>query len=171
MKALYNKYKREIWVGVIVSLITTAILEFGDWFITIVPSVGISIFDTVSNIIYSLAATYTDNTLLQMLLLGSFGVFVGTFSKSMIDGIKLYSKVLRIEKKSKKLTPEELETLDTELSIELISNNKKIQNENFCNIIQEGKKIGKSAVLLMCIVIFTYLFFSLFCECPHAHVQ
>ena len=103
MKALYRKYKREIWVGVVVSLITTAILKFGDWLIEVLPVIGISFFETITNILFSLAATHTDNMLLRLLLLGSFSVLVGITAKSTINNMKLYIKVLRIEKKSKLL--------------------------------------------------------------------
>ena len=37
MRKLYEKYKREIWVGVVVSLITAAIIKLGDWLITVAP--------------------------------------------------------------------------------------------------------------------------------------
>ena len=42
MKKLYNKYKHELWIGVVVSLITAAIMKFGDWLIEFVPMVGLS---------------------------------------------------------------------------------------------------------------------------------
>lgn len=98
MKELYIKHKREIWVGVVVSLITAAIIKLGDWFITVLPTIGTSVFETLSNVLYSLAATYTDNTILKIILLSGFSFLVGSSIKTVTDGFKIYKSALRLEK-------------------------------------------------------------------------
>ena len=166
MKELYNKYKREIWVGVVVSLITTAILKFGDWVIAVVPKVGITIFDTISNVLYALAATHTDNLLLRIILIGGFSVLVGTVAKSSIDGMKLYMRTLRLEKRTKKCSAEEIKQIDKEVAAEENNNVNKSKPEGILETIKEGKRIGKSAIQLVILTIFSYLFLTFFVTTP-----
>ena len=166
MKELYNKYKREIWVGVVVSLITTAILKFGDWVIAVVPQVGITLFDTLTNVLYSLAATHTDNLLLSLLLFGSFGVLAGTVANSTIEGMKLYIRTLRLEKKAKKYSSEEIKKLDKEIAAEENKHKKESKSEGILETIQEGKRLGKSAVHFVIIAVLTYLFLTFFVTRP-----
>jgi hypothetical protein len=166
MKELYNKYKREIWVGVVVSLITTAILKFGDWVIAVVPKVGVTLFDTISNVLYSLAATHTDNLLTSLLLFGSFGVLAGTFANPAIEGTKLYIKTLRLEKKAKKYSTEEIKQLDEEIAAEQNNHEKEAKSEGILETIQEGKRVGKSAIHLVIVAILTYLFLTFFVTKP-----
>lgn len=166
MKELYNKYKREIWVGVVVSLITTAILKFGDWVIAVVPKVGITIFDTISNVLYSLAATHTDNLLLRLILFGGFSVLVGTVAKSLIKGMKLYMRTLNLEKKTKKYSAEEIKKIDEEVATEEKNSVKKSEPDGLLELIKEGKRIGKSAIKLVVSIIFFYLFLTFFVTTP-----
>lgn len=166
MKKLYNKYKREIWVGVVVSLITTAILKFGDWVIAVVPSVGITLFDTISNVLYSLAATHTDNLLLRIILLGGFSALVGTAAKWSIEGIKLYARILRLEKKTKKYSAEEIKKIDEEIAAEQNNAPKKSEPDGILETIKEGKRIGKSATQLVVLTLFFYLFLTFFVTTP-----
>ena len=102
MKGLYNKYKKEILIGVVVSLITAAIIKIGDWFVKVIPTIGTSIFETISNILYSSAATYSDNIILRIILLSGFSALVGLSTKTITDGLKIYKAALRLEKNSKK---------------------------------------------------------------------
>ena len=54
MKAVYQTYKRDIWIGIVVSLITAAIIKIAEWLVAVAPSVGTSVSETLSNIIYIL---------------------------------------------------------------------------------------------------------------------
>lgn len=166
MKELYNKYRREIWVGVVVSLITTAILKFGDWVIAVVPMVGITLFDTISNVLYSLAATHTDNLLLRILLFGSFSVLVGTVAKSSIEGMKLYMLTLQLEKKTKKCSTEEIKKIDEKVAAEQNNEAKQSKPNGILETIQKGKRIGKSAIQIVILTIFFYLFLTFFVTTP-----
>ena len=160
MKALYNKYKREVWIGVVVSLITTAVLKFGDWLVDIVPAVGSSVFETISNIVYSLAATYSDNVILNILLLGSFSFLVGTLAKFIAKGLHLFKSSLRLERNSRKFSSVELEEINEQASIELENERNKNTQNTIPELIQHGKRIGKSAVLTLVLIVFTYIFIT-----------
>ena len=166
MRELYKKFKREIWVGVVVSLITAAIMKFGDWLIAVIPSVGISIFETISNILYSLAATHTDNLLLRVLLIGSFGLLAGAVAKSVVDSMRTYSKALKLEKKSKKFTECQLEEINKEVIAELNEQEGEAAPESIAEIIERGKKLGKSAMLVIVLTISLYAFITFFVTTP-----
>ena len=162
MKELYRKHKRDIWVGVIVSLITTAIIKLGDWFISVVPMVGTSIFETISNMLYSLAATHSDNLLLKILLMGGFSLLVGMSAKSMINGLKLYESTLRLEKTSKKISDERLAEMHEQVVTEREEKNGINSMQSFQELITEGKRLGRNAISLVIITILTYLFIIFF---------
>lgn len=166
MKELYRKHKRDIWVGVIVSLITTAIIKLGDWFISVVPMVGTSIFETISNMLYSLAATHSDNLLLKILLMGGFSLLVGMSAKSMINGLKLYESTLRLEKTSKKISDERLEEMHEQVVTEREEKNGINSMQSFQELITEGKRLGRNAISLVIITILTYLFIIFFVTTP-----
>lgn len=166
MKALYKKYKREVWVGVIVSLITTAILKFGDWLVAIIPSVGISIFEALSDVLYILAASHSDNLLLRILLLGGFSVLVGSIAGSTIDGIEMYKSSLRLEKKSKKFSSEEINKTKEEALTELKNESEQDEQNSVSEIVKKGKKLGKSAILTIVLIVFTYVFITFFITTP-----
>ena len=166
MKELYNKHKREIWVGVVVSLITTAVLKFGDWLVAIVPVIGISIFDTISNVLYTLAATHSDNLLLRIILFGSYSVLVGTLANSTFNGIKLYKSTLRLERRTKKYTAEELEKIDKEVMSEIYDEPEELRQDGLLELIKKGKKLGRSAIILAILIIFCYFLLTFFVTTP-----
>lgn len=62
-KEILKKYGHDIILSVIVSIITGLILGAGNWLIKTVPAVGHSFFEAIRNIVYSLAATMSDNML------------------------------------------------------------------------------------------------------------
>ena len=70
MHDFIKRNKREIIVGVGVSIITTFIMGIGNWFFANAPKIGTSILDTLLNIAYTLAATRTDNQIIVMILSG-----------------------------------------------------------------------------------------------------
>lgn len=166
MKEWFNRHKREIWVGVIVSLITGAIMKIGDWFVSIVPTVGSSIFETLSNTLYSLAATHTDNLLLRLILLGGFSFIVGSVAKQMVDGLKVYKKIKLLEKKSKKLPPETITQIEQEVAQEMREGSKRRETETIQETIVEGKKTGKRTISLVAVIAFAYFFITFFVTTP-----
>jgi len=166
MKELYIKHKREIWVGVVVSLITAAIIKLGDWFITVLPTIGTSVFETLSNVLYSLAATYTDNTILKIILLSGFSFLVGSSIKTVTDGFKIYKSALRLEKNSKKFSEDKLKEINEQAVIELGYKDESNKPETISELVQKGKKVGKSAIQLVIMTVFLYLFIIFFVTTP-----
>jgi len=166
MKELYIKHKREIWVGVVVSLITAAIIKLGDWFITVLPTIGTSVFETLSNVLYSLAATYTDNTILKIILLSGFSFLVGSSIKTVTDGFKIYKSALRLEKNSKKFSEDKLKEINEQAVIELGYKDESNKPETISELVQKGKKVGKSAIQLVIMTVFLYLLIIFFVTTP-----
>lgn len=166
MRKFCEKYKREIWVGVIVSLITAAIIKLGDWLITIAPSVGTSIFGTFSNIIYSLAATYTDNFPLRLIIFSGLGLLVGTTGSTIKKGINVYKSVLCLEKKTKDLPTERLNKITEDALLKQKAEKKSEKPESIPMLIQEGKQIGKNSILLVVLIVFMYLLIISFVTTP-----
>lgn len=166
MKGLYNKYKKEIWIGVVVSLITAAIIKIGDWFVKVIPTIGTSIFETISNILYSSAATYSDNIILRIILLSGFSALVGLSTKTITDGLKIYKAALRLEKNSKKFSEDKLNEINEQATAELESEKKSNKTETIPELVEKGKKAGKSVVQFILITAFTYLFIIFFITAP-----
>ncbi len=166
VKELYKKYRREIWVGVVVSLITSAIVKFGDWLLNIAPTIGNNLFDTVSNTLYSLAATHNDNILLHVLLFGGFSILAAYSSKSIIDCLKAYKNAFDLELKCKKYGQDVLEEIADVALAEKINENKQIERKSVPELVQHGKKLGHSAIRLALMVLFAYLFMAFFITAP-----
>lgn len=166
MRKIYEKYKREIWVGVVVSLITAAIIKLGDWLMTVAPSVGASIFVTFSNIIYSSAATYTDNFLLRLIIFSGLGMLAGTTVSTIKKGINIYKSVLRLEKRVKGLPKERLNKITEEALSEEKTEKKSEKPESIPMLIQNGKQIGKSSILLIILIVLMYFFIIFFVTTP-----
>ena len=166
MKGFCNKYKKEIWVGVVVSLITAAIIKIGDWFVNVIPTIGTSIFETISNILYSSAATYSDNIVLRLILFSGFGVLIGLSTKTITDGLKIYKAALRLEKNSKNLPEDKLKEINEQATAELEGEKKFNESETIHELVQKGKKVGKGAVLIIIITAFMYLFIIFFITTP-----
>lgn len=166
MKMLYGKYKREILIGVVVSLITAVILNFADWLFAIMPTVGSSLFETFSNIVYSLAATYSDSILFVILLLAGSGLLMGSIAKSIVDSLKLYRKTITIEKESQKLSPEKIQEINEKYFTGSKEKQSQSEKETLQDFIKKGKKIGKTAICTVIAIVLTYLVFVFFISMP-----
>ena len=166
MKGLYNKYKKEILIGVVVSLITAVIIKLGDWFVEVLPTISSSVFETISNILYSSAATYADNIVLKLILLGGFSFLVGLSTKTITDGLKIYKTALRLEKNSKKFSEDKLNEKNEQVTTEFECEKKSNKIESIPEIVQKGKKVGKSVALFVTTIAFLYMFTIFFVTTP-----
>ncbi len=162
MKEWFIKHKVKIRDGVIVSLITTAVLKFGDWLLDVVPTVGLSIFETISNILYTLAATHSDGALLRLIILSGFSIMVGSSLKNIVDSLKLYRTVVVLERKSSKLSDD-----DKKKIYEKALDRKK--NETTIDVVEKvekditiGKKAGKHAFVGIVLLIVMYILISFY---------
>ena len=165
MKELYRNHKREDYVGIFVSLLTTAVIKFGDWLIGIMPAVGASIIETIVNFVYSLAATQNDSFLLRLIFSASIGILLGLSLNPIINGIKLYAKVQQFEKKSTTRSTEELEEIFT-YSSKKGTHKKGDAEDPVTQIVQKGKKIGTAAISLIITFVILYLFVTLLVIVP-----
>ena len=168
MKALYNKHKKEIWIGVIVSIITAAILKFGEWLIEVVPIAGLSIFEVFSNVLYSSAATHSDSLMWKILLLSSVSIMAGMLWNSIKESLQIYKDVLYLEKESKKFSDEELNTIKEKVltNLESKKNNNDITQKSIPEVIAYGKTIGKSAISVILVIALTYFLVIFFITTP-----
>lgn len=163
MKELYQKYKKEIGIGVIVSLITTLILKFGDWMVAIVPSVGASIFETLMNITYSLAATNTDVAIFRMFVFAGLGIFIGIAVPIICDSIKTYKASIVVENRFMNIPPERCveEKGEAALGPKIIS--KSIKPLDITELTNNRKRLGRSTflsiamLLLICFITIVFL--------------
>lgn len=163
MRDLYKKYKREIWVGVVVSIMTTAIIKFSEWFFAIAPSIGSSIFETTVNVLYSFAATFTDGFLLRIILFGGLSLMAGASFSTIQKGMKIYKSTITLEKKFKSIPEEKLNEIVAEKMLEEDAEKTKSQPERIPTLIQQGKRIGKKslAVIILTAVVFVLLIFTI----------
>lgn len=77
MYNLIKKYKSQIIVGVVTSLIATLIIQAGKMFMSAAPKVSSSIIGTVVNCFYSFTATRTTTTIIC--LIGTFLIGILAF--------------------------------------------------------------------------------------------
>lgn len=158
MREIIKKYKREVCVGIVVSLITTVIWKCGDWLIAIAPAAGTSIFGALTNMLYFLAATYTDNFVLRLFIFCVLGVLTGTIIQPVKDGIKIYKSALALEKRSK-VSSTETQNDKAEIDMrEVKAREKREASSRIPQLIKDGKQVGKSTILLIISVVFTYVF-------------
>ena len=67
-KLLWSNYKRELIVGIVVSLATALIMQTANWFVATAPAMGNSVWATIKNLIYSSAATQSNLSVLSIVL-------------------------------------------------------------------------------------------------------
>lgn len=166
MKELYNKYKTEVWVGVVVSLITTVIIEFGDWLLLTIPEVGVTFVESITNVLYTLAATYTVDMIMNIMLFGAFGFLLGPVVKLIIDCIVSLKQSLQLEKKSKDVSSEILDEIVENATTEKVAEQNQPNPKTFAELINKGKKFGKYGIIMIVLVVFLYVFASYFVTMP-----
>lgn len=153
MKGFVRKYKREVIVGVVVSLITAAIIKLGDWIITVTPAFGQTLVSTMQNIIYMTAATQTATTVDRLLFGSLSGLFMGTFLALIGMGFKEWFRALKLERMINKRSaatgqcerkPENPASKESESAVK--------------NLIAEAKHLGYKAMGVAALLIVVYLF-------------
>lgn len=165
MKAVYQTYKRDIWIGIVVSLITAAIIKIAEWLVAVAPSVGTSVSETLSNIIYTMAATYTEDFLLRSAVLFGLGTLLGRSILPIKEGLVGYRKAIWIEKKAKGISQTTLDEIAEAAATEREEiNNKK--PESFSSIIKDAKRGGRLSILLIILIVFIYLVFIVVVTTP-----
>lgn len=154
-----KKYKKDIFIGVIVSIITAAVLKFADWILDITPSAGHSIMASLTNIIYSIAATQGDNFILTIFLSAFLGVLIGISISTIKSGIFVLRKTLQIEKIKEGQNVEKSEKFLTKGTL---GKNTDTKEADIKKTIREGKKVGIITIFFAVFILTVYLFVSVF---------
>lgn len=163
MRKFYQEHKREILVGVIVSLLTTGVIKLGDWFIDFVPTVGISFFQVLSNIVFTRAANCSDNIVTESILFILAGVMGGVILSIILEGIRSYKKSLSLEK-IVRMSPDELEAFFKRPAKRRKSQER--EEDDLSKLIDSRKKLGKSMAVLVCALVLLYINLTLFVSRP-----
>lgn len=103
IKGLWKKNKRELVVGVVVSLVTAFILQAGNWFVVTAPKMGNSLFGTIKNIVYACAATQSNLNILSIIISSAFGALICYMLIPTVKLIELYREEKKIQKAAKLL--------------------------------------------------------------------
>ena len=98
LKNFYNKYKHEVFVSLLASAVTAAIIKSWEWLISTAPVYGRSIITAIENITYSLAATQTTTTLTRTIISCLLGLFLGWYSSIIYEGVSALKPTKKLEK-------------------------------------------------------------------------
>ena len=147
MRDFIKKYKRDIIVGAVGSIIATIVIWVGNWFISTAPKIGSSILETISNIIYTLAATHTNNYLIIIIIITILSIGLAAVLQYLSDGISVYSKVLRMKK-----TPKTFSNNTDEKNKQIRSDELNKKTHVLPNTIDEMIRKSKCTVFLTIIV-------------------
>ena len=98
MRNIIKKYKSQIIVGAVGSIIGACIMGVGNWFISTAPKIGSSILETISNVIYTSAATLTNGGLIAAIFGALFAVGSFEVLSTMKEGLPVLVALSKIEK-------------------------------------------------------------------------
>lgn len=120
MRDYLKNHKHEIIIGAVGSLIGAFIMGVGNWFISTAPKIGISILETVLNVIYTLAATQTSYSLIitityYFVLSAFLAPIIIPFGKAL----RVFVKILKTEHKLKTLSDESISVLNEHTTLDL----------------------------------------------------
>lgn len=159
MRKIYQEYKREILVGVIISLLTAGIIKFGDWLVNIVPLLGASFFQVLSDAMFTAAAVNSDSVVVGMIFSALVGIGGGAILIVIIDVVRSYKKVYLLEKIAR-MSPEELEEFMAKPSNRCkVTKTKK--DDDTLKLASWRKKLGV-IIIYICLFVLLYVFSALF---------
>lgn len=155
MKEFINKYKREVIVGVVVSLLTTGIIEVWDWIILAAPAYGKNIISTIDNLTYALAATQSTSSLIRTIASCLLGVLLASWLTTIHKGLSAYANSRKMEKLYNQVKKGEFSGIDKYLAERKTEESPNRQAEKS---IKSGKSLGWLTVIMVLLVIFMYVF-------------
>ena len=158
-----QKYSKEILIGVIVSVITTAVIKGVEWITEIAPTAGGSILRFFSNSFYTAAANMNETSLISSIFAAILGASVGsiliiisssldttkrtiTTAEGILEEINNYH--IQESKQQREITKEEVETEAKE-------------------IIRKAKKNRKSMIAIVIFVALYLGYIIVFNFAPH----
>ena len=158
-----KKHIKEIIIGVIVSIITTAVLNAADWIKEFAPTAGNSVWVFLSNSFFSSAAKMTETSLISFLFSVAIAFWITYIFSIAFKGFKLTKRTI-------KESQDIINDIDNNNLIKPIDD-KDITRDDIkreaTDIIKEGKKIRK-LLIGACIFCSIYLGFIItFDVIPH----
>lgn len=162
MKKWIADHRRELFVGIVVWGITTLMSFVGKWLFETAPTLGNSIIDTLNNIVYTIAATTTDDFFSELIFIEFIGIITGSALYSILRGISTQRAVNRIEKEIANISEDGLKEIEEQLNRDLsLPKEVKIKNT-----IHEGKQLKIPLIVLTLLLIFLYIFSIFFIFYP-----
>lgn len=156
---IFKKYKREVIVGVVVSLITAVLVEGINRIIDIAPEIGPSIIVTIKNMIYSIAATQSDTFLPTLIICGILGALLGQYIRAIFKGFSTLFSSLKLERIVKQSFQGKTDILDESIASIIQANLKKDTDTKSINeIIKSGKQAGSFAIVIFILFVASYAF-------------
>ena len=159
VKALFEKYSKELLVGVIVSVLTTWIIKGFDWLKEIAPAAGNSAFNAFLGFFYSNLANMSDSSLLSLLLYVALAFYIVFLMNTVLKGFSTSNERIQIGKEIKS-------AVDSVEKGEAVNKDKKeLEKKTLGQIkeeaeeaIKDGRKMRKIAIASFIFVVL-YLFF------------
>lgn len=154
MKNFINKYKSEVIVGIITSLITGIVIKIWDWLVWITPKFGKSIISTINNYTYALAAKQSSSTLIRVMIACLLGGLIAVSAITIKRGILAVWETRKIRLLYKQVKDGDTAALEKHLkeqkdvnSIEQLMNNDS----------KNSKKILGATIFLLLYTVFIYV--------------
>lgn len=155
-----KKYKRDIIIGIVASIVASLIIGIGNWCISAVPKMGSSIIETLINIKYTLAANQTKNSLSIILLSCVMGCFAGTVFALFHSAVHTLIETLKLKKVLNTIPDEVKDKLNSSSTTQEISKKDKKEKESVDELIQRSKHTSLQSILGCIILIVSMVFFA-----------
>lgn len=156
LKEAFVKYKSQIVVGVICSIITALLLNIGEWILEAVPSAGTGIGNKLVNTYYTIAAKENGNEIPLLLLSMFLGVIVAAglsiAKKGIIVGNAI-DKIIKIISLSENAQSES-ERKSLMLECQKIAEKAGMRNSQDQNyVVTTSKKVRRAGITLILLVV------------------
>lgn len=168
IKMLWKKYKRDVIIGIVVSLATAVIIQAGDWFVMTAPTMGNSLIGTVKNCVFASAATQSSLRILSTIISYALGVFISYCLVPTINCISLLreeKKIERIKNLFGTVHPDNTE-LEKKTRLELLKLSRDFIDNGETSNKMGSKELKVMIILLTFIVLFLVIYVFLFLIIP-----
>ena len=155
-----KKYKRDIIIGIVASIVASLVIGIGNWCISAVPQIGSSIIETAVNIKYALAANQTKNSLSIALLSCVMGCFAGTIFTLFRSAVYTLIETLKLKKALNAVADEVKDKLNKSSTTQEISKKDKKEKESVDELIQRSKHTSLKSILVCIILMISMVFIA-----------
>lgn len=156
IKQFLSKYKRDILVGTLASLIASFLWGSADWFIKNAPTLGNTTLDTAINIVYMLSARQTHSTLIEFVLLTVLWCGAAFLILMLIQIGRHVRSVFKLRKRIKNNLPDN--SMPSTEAVE-VSTEKKVEKlyQNSLSLLKLSALAGFSGFLVVFLIYFTFI--------------